>query len=213
MTDNVHVAVFDTLADWEIGHTTAHIRRPSWQRRPGRYRIVTVGPTREAVTTMGGLHVVPDLAVDELRPEDSAMLILAGGDTWTDAASTDDATTDDAMAGFRTAARRFLDAGVPVAAACGATFGLAVEGLLDERRHTSNAREFLQLSGYRGAHLYVDEPAVQDAGLITASGVAPVHFSRAIFAALDLYEPAVLASWFKLYGDRDPAGYVELMAG
>ena len=202
MTQNVHVAVFDTLADWEIGYTTAHIRRPSWQREPGRYRIVTVGPTTEPVTTMGGLRVVPDIAVADLDPADSAMLILPGGDTW----------GEPEMAGFRSAARRFLEADVPVAAACGATFGLALEGLLDDRPHTSNAAEYLETSGYRGAPHYVDAPAVRDGNLITASAVAPVHFARAIFEALDLYEPGVTASWFKLYGDRDPAGFFELMS-
>jgi hypothetical protein len=35
-TTAVHVAVFDTLADWEIGYATAHIRRGQWQREPGR---------------------------------------------------------------------------------------------------------------------------------------------------------------------------------
>ncbi len=93
----VHVAVFDTLADWEIGYATAHIRRDSWQREPGRYPVVTVGPTREPVTTMGGLRVTPDIALTELRPDDSAMLILAGGDQW----------DQNPMAGFRAAARRF----------------------------------------------------------------------------------------------------------
>jgi hypothetical protein len=29
---------------------------------------------------------------------------------------------------------------------------------------------------------------------------------------LGVYEPATLASWYKLYGQRDPAGYFELMA-
>ena len=62
-TTAVHVAVFDTLADWEIGYATAHIRRDSWQREPGRYSIVTVGPSREPVTTMGGLRVTPDIAL------------------------------------------------------------------------------------------------------------------------------------------------------
>jgi putative intracellular protease/amidase len=79
-TTPVNVAVFDTLADWEIGYATAHIRRDSWQRQPGRYSIVTVGPTREPVTTMGGLRITPDIALADLRPQDSAMLILAGGD-------------------------------------------------------------------------------------------------------------------------------------
>ena len=103
-TSTVHVAVFDTFADWETGYATAHICRSSWQREPGRYSVITVGPSREPVTTMGGMRITPGITLDELRPEDSAMLILAGGNTW----------GEDAMAGFRAAARRFLTAGVPV---------------------------------------------------------------------------------------------------
>lgn len=202
MSENVHLAVFDTLADWEIGYATAHIRRRSWQRSPGRYRVVTVGPTSDPITTMGGLRVAPDLALADLDPAHSQMLILAGGDTW----------GEPAMAAFRAAARRFLDAGVLVAAACGATYGLAIEGLLDRRKHTSNAREFLAGSKYAGGANYVDAPVVRDGNLITATGVAPVHFARAIFEALELYDDKVAASWFKLYGDRDPAGYAELMS-
>src|SRR6266849_10731257 len=202
-TTTVHVAVFDTLADWEIGYATAHIRRDQWQREPGRYSITTVGPTHEPVTTMGGLRIMPDIALDELRPEDSAMLILAGGDLW----------AEESMAGFRAEARRFLAAGVPVAAICGATFGLALEGLLDDRAHTSNAAEYLAYSGYAGGDRFVAEPAVTDGDLITASAIAPVHFARAIFSRLGLYEPGVAASWFKLYADRDPAGFYALISG
>src|SRR5437763_16425606 len=102
MSENVHVAVFDTLADWELGYATAHIRRPSWQREPGRYRIVTVGPTTNAVPTMGGLRIVPDLALADLDPAGSAMLILAGGDT----------SAEPEMAGLRPARRRLVARGV-----------------------------------------------------------------------------------------------------
>jgi putative intracellular protease/amidase len=129
-------------------------------------------------------------------------VVLAGGDRW----------DQDSMAGFRAAARRFLAARVPVAAICGATYGLAMEGLLDDRAHTSNAAEYLTFSGYAGSKHYVAEPAVTDEDLITASAVAPVHFAREIFARLGLYEPDVAASWFKLYGEHDPAGYYELMS-
>ena len=31
MTRTVHLAVYDTLADWEVGHTTAHINSGAWQ--------------------------------------------------------------------------------------------------------------------------------------------------------------------------------------
>lgn len=198
----MHVAVFDTFADWEIGYATAHLRRASWQREPGRYDVVTVGTTRDPVVTMGGMRIVPDVTIDEVEPADSAMLILAGGDHW----------GEDSTAPFRHAARRFVEAGVPVAAVCGATFGLAIEGLLDARPHTSNAAVYLQSSGYAGGAHFVDEPVVDDGGVITGSGAAPVEVAKAVLGRLGVYEPAVLESWFKLYGHRDPAGFYELMA-
>jgi putative intracellular protease/amidase len=199
----VHMAVYDTLADWEVGFATAHINKESWQRQPGRYAVVTVGESREPATTMGGVRITSDMALAELRPQDSAMLILAGADTWLD---------DGGNAAFAGMAREFLEAGVPVAAICGATAGLAAEGLLDDRRHTSNAAEFLAATGYGGAERYVEAPAVTDGDLITASATAPVEFAREVLARLDVYEPAVLAAWYKLYGLHDPAGYFELMA-
>jgi putative intracellular protease/amidase len=203
MTDTVHVAAYDTFVDWEIGYAIAHINKPLWHRQPGRFAVTTVGATRDPITTMGGMRIVPDTTLDEIEPQDSAMLILAGSDIW----ATDQFTP------FADKARGFLDAGVPVAAICGATGGLALAGLLDDREHTSNAAEFLQGVGYAGGHLYRDEPAVTDRDLITASATAPVEFARAILERLEVFDPNVLASWFKLYGQRDPAGFYELMAG
>jgi putative intracellular protease/amidase len=201
----VHLAVYDTLADWEAGHAAAHINDPEHQRHPGRYRVRTVGRATDPVTTAGGVHIVPDLALADLDPTDSAMLILPGAGSWMTGGLTD----------FAEAAERFLAAGKPVAGICGATVGLAQAGLLDGRRHTSNAAEALSWTGYAGSADYVDEPAVTDSSrpghLITAAAMQPVAFAREIFAELDLYSPAVLAAWFKLYSG-DPAGYHELMA-
>ena len=148
MTRTVHLAVYDTLADWEVGHTTAHINSGAWQRNPDRFRIATVGETLDPVTTMGGLTLTPDIALADLDPTDSAMLILPGADTWLSGGN----------GAFVEAARRFLAAGVPVAAICGATGGLAAGGLLDDRRHTSNAREVLEATGYGGGPLYATGP-------------------------------------------------------
>ena len=202
-TAKVHVAVYDGLADWEVGFATAHINSDAWQRRPGRYAVITVGESRAPVTTMGGATITPDVTLDEVGPADSALLILPGADAWLSGGN----------GAFVAKARELLDAGVPVAAICGATVGLATAGVLDDRRHTSNAAEALSWTGYAGAEHYVDEPAVTDRGLVTASGVRPVEFAREVLALLDVYEPHVLASWYKLYGEHDPAGYAELTAG
>lgn len=198
----MHLAVYDTLADWEVGLVIAHVNNGYWQRDPGSCRVVTVGESGEPVTTMGGVRVTPDMRLADLRPEDSAMLVLPGADTWLTGGN----------AAFAEKAREFLNAGVPVAAICGATAGLARAGLLDNRYHTSNAREFLAATGYAGEHRYCEVPVVADGDLITGSGVRPVEFAREVLAKLDLYDPDVLASWYKLYGRYDPAGYAELIA-
>ncbi|MFH9723754.1 DJ-1/PfpI family protein [Streptomyces sp. NPDC017254] len=199
-TKTVHLAVYDTLADWETGHATA------WLARAG-YTIRTVGPVAgEPVTTIAGIRIVPDLALGDLRPEDSALLILPGAEKYDEG---------DELAAFPAAARAFLDAGVPVAAICGATAGLAKEGLLDDRPHTSAVSFYLDATGYKGGERYVDADAVTSGGeagtgdLITAGPTEPVAFAREIFAALGAYE-GKRDAWYRLFHDSDPAAFVEL---
>ncbi|MFD5738453.1 type 1 glutamine amidotransferase family protein [Streptomyces massasporeus] len=187
----VHLAVYDTLADWETGHATAQLARTG-------HEIRTVGPSTAPVRSIGGLRVQPDLALDDLRPEDSALLILPGADLWD--------TTDD-LAPFARTARAFLDAGVPVAAICGATAGLAREGLLDDRDHTSAVSFYLAATGYAGGGRYVEADAVTDGPLITAGPTEPVAFAREILRLLGVYEGEVLDAWYRLFHDSDVTAY------
>ena len=190
----VHLAVYDTLADWETGHTTAYLARAG-------YDIRTVGPGREAVRSIGGLHVLPDLALEELSPDDSSLLILPGADLW---------DRSDDLAPFARKAREFLDADTPVAAICGATAGLAREGLLDDRDHTGAVSFYLAATGYRGGERYVDTDAVTDGKLITAGPTEPVAFAREVFRLLGVYEGEVLDAWYRLFHDSDAEAYAVL---
>ncbi|MEG8276536.1 DJ-1/PfpI family protein [Streptomyces sp. AHA2] len=187
----VHLAVYDTLADWETGHATAQVARAGREIR-------TVGPSTAPVRSTGGLRIRPDLALREVRPEDSALLILPGADLW---------DTGDDLAPFARTARAFLDAGVPVAAICGATAGLAREGLLDDRAHTSAVSFYLAATGYAGAGRYVEADAVTDRGLVTAGPTEPVAFAREILRLLGVYEGEVLDAWYRLFHDSDAAAY------
>ncbi|MGW1226332.1 type 1 glutamine amidotransferase family protein [Streptomyces sp. NPDC002530] len=187
----VHLAVYDTFADWETGYATAHLARNGFTVR-------SVGPTTGPVTSMGGVVVLPDLALDALRPGDSALLILPGADLW---------DTGDALAPFARAARVFLDAEVPVAAICGATAGLAREGLLDARPHTSAADVYLAATGYAGGAHYTEADALTDGGLITAGPTEPVAFAREILALLGVYDEKRLDAWYRLFHDSDPSAY------
>ncbi|MDP5312996.1 type 1 glutamine amidotransferase family protein [Streptomyces poriferorum] len=191
-----HLAVYDTYADWETGHTTAHLAQNGFTVR-------TVGPTTAPVTSMGGLTVRPDLPLAELRPEDSALLILPGAALW---------DSGDTLAPFARTARTFLDAGVPVAAICGATAGLAREGLLDERAHTSAVSFYLAATGYAGGAHYTEADAVTDGDLITAGPTEPVAFAREVFARLGVYDEKKLDAWYRLFHDSDPSAY-EVLQG
>ncbi|WEH16262.1 DJ-1/PfpI family protein [Streptomyces sp. VNUA24] len=192
----VHLAVYDTYADWETGHTTAFLARA------GR-RIRTVGPGPEPVRTIAGVRIQPDEVLDELRPEDSSLLILTGADLW-------DAGDD--LAPFARKAREFLAAGVPVAAICGATAGLAREGLLDDRDHTGAAPFYLAATGYAGGGRYVEADAVTDGLLVTAGPTEPVALAREVFRLLGVYEGEVLDAWYRLFHDSDAQAYAVLEA-
>ncbi|MEW6707236.1 MAG: DJ-1/PfpI family protein [Pseudomonadota bacterium] len=185
----VHLFVFDGFADWEAAFAIAGIQQPDFQREPGRWRVRTVALTQGVVRSMGNMAVLPDEDLLSLEPAHSAMLILPGGLGWDSGQHLQAAQK----------ARAFLDAGVPVAAICGATAGLARVGVLDERRHTSNAIAYLKGTGYRGTDRYEDVPAFDDGLLITAGGMAPLEFSRAIFRRLGIYTDEALDAWYQLY--------------
>jgi putative intracellular protease/amidase len=194
----VHLFVFNTLADWETGFAIAGINNPALQKHPGRYRVQTVGLNTEPVITIGGITILPDIALDELEP--GAMLILPGGEAWDAGENLE----------ILESAKALLEADIPIAAICGATAGLARVGILDDKPHTSNALAYLQATHYRGAALYQNQPAVTAGNVITANSTAPIEFAYHIFKKLDLYEPPVLEAWYDLFKTGDASYYFKL---
>jgi putative intracellular protease/amidase len=198
----VHLFVFDTMADWEAAYAVAAINNPQFQSGPDLYRVVTAAASLATVTTMGGVRIQPDVALDTISPESSAMLILPGGHKWENSGNPQALQL----------ASRFIAAGVPVAAICAATLALAQAGLLDHLLHTSNAREYLISSGYRGTAFYCGAQAVTDRNVITATGLAPIDFAREIFKMLNLYSTASIEAWYAMFKQCDAAKYPALAA-
>jgi putative intracellular protease/amidase len=183
----------------EVGHLLAELRTGRFTGTP--CDVVTVAEAGEPITTMGGVRVLPDMLLADLDPADSDLLVLPGSEMW------------DAGGGgrFAAAAWRFLDAGVPVAAICGATAGLARAGLLDSRTHTSAAAEYLAATGYAGGDRYVGGRAVVDADLVTAGPQSPVQFARATLGRLGLASPETLAAYEGVFYRADAAAFPALM--
>jgi putative intracellular protease/amidase len=194
-----HLAVYDTLTDSEIGHLLVELHTGRFTGTS--FNVVTVAESREPITTMGGVRVLPDALLADLEPADSDLLILTGAEMW-------DAGGGEA---FAMAAGRFLDAEVPVAAICGATAGLARAKLLDDRKHTSASAEYLEMTGYAGGDHYVDERAVVDGDLITAGPQSPVQFARAALERLGLASERTLEAYEALFHRGDQAAFPVLM--
>jgi putative intracellular protease/amidase len=201
MDRTAHLGVYDTLTDSEVGHLLVELHTGRFTGT--RFDVITVAEANKPITTMGGVTIMPDMLLADLDPAQSDVLILPGAETW-----------DEGGGGaFAAVAARFLDAGVPVAAICGATAGLARAGLLDARKHTSSAREYLAMTGYAGSDHYVDERAVIDGNLITAGPQSPVQFARATMARLGLGSDATLEAYEALFHRGDQAAFPVLMQG
>ncbi len=188
---NLAIVLSDAYADWECALLMATARAECG------VGITILTPGGAAVTSLGGLVVRPDGAIEDVSPAAFDALVLCGGKIWQ---SEDTPDLAGPVGGF-------IAAGKPVAAICDATLALARLGLLDERAHTSNFAGMLQrcVPGYRGGAHYRDQPAaVCDDLVITASGAAPVTFAAVVLDAIGLGS-AALNDYLALYGGEHAA--------
>ncbi|WP_279581039.1 type 1 glutamine amidotransferase family protein [Fodinicola feengrottensis] len=86
-------------------------------------------------------------------------------------------------------------------------------GLLNERRHTSNALEYLKMVApdYTGEPRYVPETAVVDGPLITANSTGGLHLGRLVLERLDLCSKETLEAWFEFFHTGDGKWFYALM--
>jgi putative intracellular protease/amidase len=185
MKRKAYILVFDGLADWEPAHALCEINKS------GKFDVVAVGLADKPVTTMGGLHVLPDITLDAVNPAEAAIFILPGGDQW-------ERKSDEKIANVL---RQLHAAEVPIAAICGATLEIARAGLTHNVRHTSNAKDYLKamVTDYTDENFYVDELAVTDNKIITASGLGSVEFGKEIIKQLDIYSEADTKAWYEMF--------------
>lgn len=160
----------DSFADWEFGLMAAAARGYCG------IDVVTASPEGAPVASMGGLKVTPDMAIHDIDLTRIDAIAIIGGAVWDQPGAPD-------LAEFLNIAH---DHGKLIGAICGGTRALAASGLLDSIPHTSNEPGYLaDIAAYRGHGHYVSSPAALKCGrIITASGLAPVSFMRAMITAL-----------------------------
>jgi putative intracellular protease/amidase len=199
-----YLYVLDTLADWEIGFITAELNGGRYlDKSKEPVSLIKAGNTTDSITTMGGVSIKPDCSIDSVKFNSGDLLILPGADTWMDESNH---KVIDIVA-------QIINENVIVAAICGATFALANKGLLNNRDHTSNDKDYLKMicPGYSGGDHYRDTPVVVDGNLITASGIAPLEFSYEIFKKTGAMKSNTVEAWYNLYRTKEAVYFYQLM--
>ena len=200
---NIFLYVLDTLADWEISLLIAELNSGRYLKKGiEKPKITKVGNTLVPIKTMGGIEISPDIDVDNMSIKKDDLIILPGADTWQNG---NNQKIIDKLKG---------NSDVIVAAICGATAALADNGILDNRKHTSNDKEYLKMvcKNYRGESFYEYKLAVVDDNLITATGVAPLEFSYEVIKKINVMEKNTLEAWYGLYKTKEAKYFFELMS-
>ncbi len=144
------------------------------------YEVVVASREKRQCVGMLGTRVMPDITLDEVKPEDYVAVVMVGGV----GAQTyfNDEKVQDLL-------RRFYEQDKVVAAICLAPVVLANAGLLEGKRATVWHSESRVLS-QKGAE-YTGEPVSQDGRLITGAGpFAAEEFAKQILRELEMKETA-----------------------
>lgn len=187
MRKEIYMLVFDGFADWELALACCEINKS------GKYKVKTVGFSKDVVCSMGGLAVVPELALDDIDREGACLFMFPGGEMW----------KSEENPRITSLLQELNRKGVILAGICGATIAFARAGLLKSLAYTSNTKGFLQNYATDCCEEdYVDRPAITDKNIITASGVGSVEIAFEIIKKLEIYDAEDQKQWLRIFRDK-----------
>jgi len=201
---NCYVYILDTLADWEIGFIIAELNSGRYlDKSKEKISLIKIGNSINPITTMGGITITPDKDIADVEFKEDDLLILPGADTWMDE---NNQKILDIVA-------EVINKKVVIAAICGATIALAQKGLLNNRKHTSNDKDYLKMvcPNYSGNNYYINTPVVVDDNLITATGLASLEFSYEVFKRSGVMKENTSEAWYQLFKTREAKYFYNLM--
>lgn len=205
---SIIVFISNGYADFELGFICAELNRSK------KFKISTVALTKEIISSMGGLKVIPDYSIDDLlgdllgdvlkQNQDTCeieMLLLCGGDIWKE--------FDYTVAKVKNLVDICNKNKVLISAICDATTFLAHNGYLNNVDHTGNSVEYISYicPNYTGSQHYIEKQCVSSENIITANGTATLEFAKEIMRHLNvipdmhhlnIMPEKALEEWYKL---------------
>lgn len=181
----VYIFLFDGYSDWEISYLAPELFKSK------KIDLKTFSLNGDAIVSMGGLKITPDLGLNDVSSSDLSILVLPGGPAW----------EQHKIHGIDSLVEEVYGSNKTIAAICAGTTFLGEKGYLDHIKHTSNALDYLKkiAPSYKGEKNYQNELAVKDKNIITANGIAPIEFAVKIFKELELHSEADIEKWYQLF--------------
>ena len=178
---NIVFIILDKFADWESAFLAAALNNRVITEN---YTVSYASTDKKIKTSIGNLKVLPDITIDEIS-ENVAGLILIGADkSWRNL----DKEISEKIINL---VKKFKNNGKTIGAICDGAYFLAVNGLLNDCRHTVNSLEEIKDDeNYTNSQNYIktDIESVIDKKIVTAKGDSPVHFTAHVMKALgDIY--------------------------
>lgn len=184
MEKKIVVYLAEEFADWEGAFLLPELAQH-------KISYVIASENGQSISSIGKLKVQPDASLNDIKPDDIRALILIGADSWPDASKNQKALQ---LAG------ELIKKDILVAGICSATVALTKAGHTRGYKHTSNSLRMLKYFApdYTDEQNYVDQLAVRDRNLITATGNAPVEFAFELIKVLDIYKGQKLDQWYQM---------------
>jgi putative intracellular protease/amidase len=201
----IYIYVLDTMAEWEIGNLLQAVSMEQAVRKEQpRYQVKTFGLNKTPVKTIGGLTLIPNLSIDQITENDMAAILLPGAEKWSD--QKHNVAIEKAQVA--------MEKDILVGAICGATLAIANHSMLNNFRHTSNSLDYLSYfsNNYDGQDYYVNQVAVADKNLITASVTGGLEWAKLIIERLNIYPEEKIDLWYKYFKTGNPDYYMRLIS-
>lgn len=198
MKKKVIFVILEQYADWEFSFLATALQ-DRIKDKTSPYDVKTLSLDCNPVKSIGGFTTIPDYSIDQC-PDDYAGIVLVGGMSW---------RTEEAKK-IAPLVKLAYESGKPIGAICDATVFLGINGLLNDRKHTSNTLEDLQEAAkenYTNSENYVHEQAVRDSNLVTANGTGYLEFTREMLLALNAYPADYIENNYQFF----KLGYIEMM--
>lgn len=168
--------ILNGFADWEAAFLSVALNVREFSTG---YAVKYASIDKEIKISTGGLKVIPHMTIDEISDEVSG-IVLVGSYDWR--------KLDNEISGkIINLVRKFKNNGKVVGAICDAARYLAVNGLLNDCRHTVNDFEEIKNSEKYTNHknfIYTDIDSVIDGKMVTATGTGAICFAANVMRAL-----------------------------